>query len=98
MTTEHIIGGCPKNIPFSSEIVLLKAEGNYTKIFLSNGTFLIFGINLGKFEHRLSGHHFFRMHKSFLVNLNYIHTTQNIRSKTLVMNNKMIVNEKRNIF
>lgn len=91
MTTEHIIGGSAKNILSPSDIVLLKAEGNYTKVFLSNGTFLIFGINLGKLEHRLSGHHFFRTHKSFMVNLNYIHTTQNLRSKILVMNNKMVV-------
>lgn len=91
MISENSIGVTAKIALSPSDIVLLKAEGNYTKVFLSNGTALIFGINLGKLEHRLSGHPFFRTHKSFMVNLNYIHTTQNLRSKTLVMNNKMVV-------
>jgi len=55
-----------------SEIIYCNASGNYTEFFLTGRKKIIASKNLGTVEDLLSGHVFFRVHHSSLVNLNHI--------------------------
>lgn len=61
------------------EIVLLKADNSYTDVILKNGEKLVASRILRNFEDALAMHsHFFRTHKSYIINTQYI--TEYIRS------------------
>jgi two-component system LytT family response regulator len=55
-------------------IVRCSADSNYTRFHLSDGKSHLITKNLGEYEELMSGHHFFRVHHSHLVNLNHIKT------------------------
>jgi two-component system response regulator LytT len=57
-------------IPFN-EILYLKADGLYTRVFTKVKSYLIRDILKG-FEDKLPKEQFMRVHKSFLINVNYI--------------------------
>lgn len=54
------------------ELVFIKADGGYAKLFLDNGEELLISKKIGWFEERLSNDSFARIHKSHLVNRNHI--------------------------
>lgn len=54
------------------EVVCCVAESNYTKIHLSDGTKVLASKTLKDFETILYQSHFFRIHHSYLINLNFI--------------------------
>lgn len=54
-----------------TDIMYLEADSNYTNIFASNKKYVIRS-TLKELEHKLEGHSFSRIHKSFLINLNAI--------------------------
>ncbi len=64
------IGGRLKIAP--KNIRLLKAEINYTKIHLEDGSILLSSITLGILEKRLQDFTFFRPNRSVLINLEYM--------------------------
>lgn len=55
-----------------AEICYLKADSNYTDIYMMNKTRYTTSKTIKYFQSQLSGHHFFRPHQSFLVNTSYI--------------------------
>jgi len=55
-----------------SEILYIKGDGRYSEIYLKNSKNYVITRNIGLFEHDLDSCHFFRVHKSYLVNLNHI--------------------------
>lgn len=56
-----------------AEILLLEATENYTKVHLASGKIFISSTTLGKIEKRLADNpHFFRTHKTYMVNLNHV--------------------------
>lgn len=55
-----------------TDILFLQSENNYTILFLKNGKKLTATRNLGEFEEMLEAHHFFRVHKSYIINLSKI--------------------------
>jgi two-component system LytT family response regulator len=56
-----------------NDIIYLKADGAYTQIFIVEGKHLLISKNLKEFENSLSHHpHFFRSHRSYMLNINYI--------------------------
>lgn len=57
-------------VPFS-EIVYLKAEGLYTRVYTKAKSYLVRDILKG-FEEKLNPEQFIRVHKSYLVNIAYI--------------------------
>lgn len=70
------------------EIVYLEAKNNYTFIHLtSKKTGLMLAKNLGQMERELPEGHFFRSHKSFLVNIQAIKEYNRDDNFALVMNN-----------
>ena len=54
------------------EVVCCIAESNYTKIHLTDGSKIVASRTLKEFEAILSRSNFFRIHHSYLINLNYI--------------------------
>ncbi len=72
MKTENLvqIGGHQK---ISSEsILMLKADSNYTHIFLDNGKCILSSTTMGKIEKRLKGFQFFRPNRSVIFNLEFM--------------------------
>lgn len=55
-----------------AEIIYLKSEGNYTSIYLKNAKEILATRQLGDFEEVLEPYNFFRIHKSYLINLTHI--------------------------
>lgn len=53
-------------------IVHLKADNNYTKVFLSDGKQLMISKTLKDFESALNGNYFVRVHRSNIINLAYL--------------------------
>lgn len=72
-----------------ADIVLLEAEGAYTTVYLQNGSKLVVSKKLKFFEDVLMNRpSFFRVHRSNIINMNYI--KKYVRgSSTLVMDNNM---------
>lgn len=55
-----------------SEIIFMQSEGNYTHIRLAGGHKIMATRLLGEFEELLTPYNFFRVHKSFIINLLHI--------------------------
>lgn len=58
----------------TEDIVYCKGDGAYTYFFLKSGERITTSKNLKEYENRLKDFHFFRSHKSYLVNLSEIKT------------------------
>ncbi len=54
------------------EIIWLKADRNYTRVYLENGEKELVSDNLGTIEAILPSDSFFRTHRSYIINLNAI--------------------------
>jgi DNA-binding LytR/AlgR family response regulator len=73
MFSNQIITASGKQNANFQEIILLQADVNYTHVYLSNGHKITVAIPLKELEKRFAVcTDFFRTHKSFLINLNYI--------------------------
>lgn len=55
-----------------AEIICIKAEGRYSEVVLRNQRSAMVTRNIGEFEQELLPHGFFRIHKSWLVNINEV--------------------------
>jgi two-component system LytT family response regulator len=55
-----------------TEILFLQSDGNYTTLRLKSGRSVVATRTLGDFEELLEPYNFFRVHKSYLINLAYI--------------------------
>ena len=73
------VGGWAKVNP--AEVILLKAEVNYTQIFRNDGESFLVAMPLKELERRLKSYAFLRPHKSFLVNRSYILNVFNVEEK-----------------
>jgi two-component system LytT family response regulator len=73
-----------------SEIVLLKADANYTEVLLEDGEQIIISKTLKEMEKTFNNFSFFRTHKSYMVNLDKITSIQmNGAVKTVRLKNNM---------
>ncbi len=61
-----------KTLVTASSVIYMRAESNYSEVFLTNGTVLTLSKTLKKLEHIFEPFGFFRPHKSFLINLNHV--------------------------
>ncbi len=53
-------------------VIYLRAESNYSEVFLTDGRVVTLSKTLKKLEDLFEPHGFFRPHKSFLINLNHV--------------------------
>ena len=54
------------------DLMYLQGESNYTDLFLTNTKKIMSTRTLGEFEKLLEGTDFFRIHKSYIINLNFL--------------------------
>jgi two-component system LytT family response regulator len=74
-----------------NDIVFLKAEGSYANIFFKDGNKVIVSKNLKDYEDQLTMEEgFFRTHRSFLINTNYITQVSSDGSEATMINQSII--------
>lgn len=71
----------------TESILYCQADDNYTHFFLKGDQKRLVSKTLGFFEKQLSEHGFFRIHKSYLINLNHIQSYQKGKGGTVVVDN-----------
>ncbi|WP_158561186.1 LytTR family DNA-binding domain-containing protein [Emticicia sp. C21] len=71
-------------------ILLLKADCNYTQVYLANGTMILSSTTLGILQKRLSAYQFFRPNRSTLINLNYLVDFEKDTATIKLANNELI--------
>ena len=69
------------------DIVYCEASSNYTQIFLNDGKKYVVSRTLKEYEELLAEHEFFRIHNSFVINLNSIKKYVRGDGGYVVMNN-----------
>jgi two-component system LytT family response regulator len=78
------------------DILYCMAEGRYTRIFMVNGKEYLLTKVLKEIEHALPDEDFFRCHKSYLINLNYITNFERSEERFIILDhNKKISLSKR---
>jgi len=95
LTPKHSTANERISIPIQSGFELLdtqsilycKADDNYTHFFLNNEKSILVSKTLGFFEKQLIDKGFFRIHKSFLINLNAITSYHKGKGGTVVLSN-----------
>jgi two-component system, LytTR family, response regulator len=60
------------NLVQLSNIIRISGENNYSTFFLNDGAKILVSKTLKDFEELLQDQHFFRIHKSHIINLNYL--------------------------
>lgn len=72
----------------TDSIILLKADANYTEVHLDNGKKIIVSKTLKELEKKFTIYPFFRIHKSYMVNMNLVESIQlNDGPKAKLINN-----------
>jgi len=72
-------------------ILFLEAEGTYTKIELSNGKSIFSSRILSHYDKLLDASQFFRVHRTFIVNTNYMSKFYNGNAPYLELINKKVI-------
>ncbi len=70
-----------------NEIIMLKAESNYTKIFLSDNRKLFLSKTLKEVTEGLPRTCFFRIHNSYCINLNHVQEYRKNQGGIVIMSN-----------
>lgn len=65
-----------------ADIIYCEADAKYTKIYTRNNEHILSSKNLGEFEELLDYNPFFRCHKSYIININFV--KKFLRSDSLV--------------
>ncbi len=69
------------------DIIYCKASDSYTHFYLQSGEHHIVSRALKDFEDMLTPHNFFRIHKSYLINVNHILMIKKNDGTTVMMSN-----------
>jgi two-component system LytT family response regulator len=87
--TDKIGVPTPEGLLFlaAQDIIYCQAQSNYTELFLTDGQKITSSYTLKSFEDLLSDQHFFRTHKSFLINLRHIDVYRKGEGGVVVMSN-----------
>lgn len=73
------------------EIIYISGENNYSKFILKDGSQIVVSRTLKEYEDTLANGHFFRAHKSFLINLKHVKQFNKGTELSVTMsNNEMI--------
>jgi len=69
------------------EIIYCHSNSNYTEFQLINNRRITSSYTMGHFEELLTGHNFFRVHRSYMINLAFVKMYKKGEGGTVVMNN-----------
>lgn len=72
---------------FVDKIIYCKAEGSYSKIYLNNNKELLFAKLLKEIETLLADYNYFRINRSYLVNLDHCFEILSGEKPILVLSN-----------
>ena len=78
------------------DIIYCEAESNYTNVVLAGGKKVLVSKVLKEIDEALSGPDFYRVHSSFLININHIKKFVRGDGGYIIMDNDAIVNVSRN--
>jgi two-component system, LytTR family, response regulator len=83
----------------TDSILRVEAISNYCKIFFTDGKSLVVAKLLSWFEEKLGGLCFTRLHRSHLVNMNFIRSYKNLNGAEVVLanNEKLSVSRRKRI-
>jgi two-component system, LytTR family, response regulator len=70
-----------------ADIIYLAAEGAYTQIYLTTGKKILVSKNIKSFEDSLNHPHFFRVHRSYIINLNRVKQYLRQEGGIIIMDN-----------
>jgi two-component system, LytTR family, response regulator len=73
------------NVLNVDNIVYCKGEGRYTSIFLNNSKHIVVSKLLKDIEMVLPFDTFYRIHKSYLINLDYVKELNLLKEKTIIL-------------
>lgn len=76
-----------KTIVNAHEVTLLEADINYTTVHFEKGKSLVIATTLKKIEPLLKDHDFIRIHKKFVINLNYANQSLLNKNSLMIHNN-----------
>ena len=74
-----------------NSVILIKGDINYTKFYMDGGKEKIVAHSIKFFENHLETHGFLRVHRTFMINPNYV-KTYNSEQEVLTMSNGQIAN------
>jgi DNA-binding LytR/AlgR family response regulator len=96
-TTENLVhvGGRMQFCP--SEIVMFKADLNYTIIYLQNGRSILSSTNLGKIANRVKDFAFYQPNRSYIINLDFIKNFENETSQIQMQNEEKVMISRRKL-
>ena len=77
-------------------IIYCESARNYTVIHIEGGETFVASKTLGDLEQLLSGSNFFRIHKSYLINIDHVRKYVKGRGGTIIMNNDQVIEVARN--
>ena len=80
---------------YLSEIIFLEADINYTHIHLRNGEKITIAKTLKVFEKILEKHHFYRIHRSFLINCKHLMSYDTKLGELILTNNHRAIISRR---
>lgn len=80
------------------EVMYLEADSNYTVFHLSNEKNVTATKNLGEFEKIIEHPFFFRIHKSYMINVNFIAGYSSFEGNTVELRNGILLNISRRKF
>ena len=74
-----------------ADIIYIKADAGYSEIIVDNQSRIVSSKRLSHYEDTLGDKHFFRVHKSYIINLKYIKKYQKGRSGSITMADGTII-------
>jgi len=72
-----------------SDISYCEARGNYTNVVLHDGKKIVASKTLGEFESQFANKNFFRIHHSYLINMNRLKEFQRYEGGYVLMDNNI---------
>ncbi len=74
-----------------ANLIYCKADGSYVEFYFKNGNNYIVSRQLGEYEELLKAYHFFRIHHSYLINLNHIKEYTNVSGGQVRLSNDAVL-------
>lgn len=71
------------------EIIYCRADDSYTHFYLQSGQHHVVSRNLKDYEASLGPYNFFRIHKSYMVNINHVSMIKKVDGVSVLMSNNI---------
>jgi two-component system LytT family response regulator len=69
------------------DIIYCESTGSYTTFYFKSGEKVMVSRGIGEFEELLKDHHFFRIHHSYLINMNEVRKYIRGEGGTVILSN-----------